>query len=170
MICCKHIRRPFYCSNFTTMFASTIDSICLLSQEAPHGSRFPLRSPFPEPVSGPYFELWKADEQSQYLSFLPSAFLWLSGRSPPTGNPARKLLHPEGGSLFHDQNVWQHYTIESSSRKSMTLILRTPLSSYQRLRMSCRTMILGKESPVRENGLFSTSAFSSVPRAYADWM
>ena len=33
------------------------------------------------------------------------------------------------------------------------------------LRMSWRTMILGKESPVREKGLFSARAFSSLPKA-----
>ena len=31
-------------------------------------------------------------------------------------------------------------------------------------------MILGKESPVKNSGLFSVTAFSSVPRAYADWI
>ena len=56
-------------------------------------------------------------------------------------------------------------TSVSSSRKSMTLILRMPLSSYQRLRMSWRTIIFGKESPVSVKGLFSVIAFSSVPKA-----
>ena len=50
-------------------------------------------------------------------------------------------------------------------RKSIIPIFRMPLSSYHRLRMSCRTMIFGKESPVRANGLFSVIAFSSVPSA-----
>jgi len=41
---------------------------------------------------------------------------------------------------------------ESSRRKSTSPMFRMPSSSYQRFPMSLRTMILGKESPVRENG------------------
>ena len=61
-----------------------------------------------------------------------------------------------------------HQIIVSSNKKSITLIFKIPFSSYQRLRISCRTIIFGNESPVRENGLFSVIAFSSVPSAYAD--
>ena len=57
------------------------------------------------------------------------------------------------------------YTISGSSRKSSTPIFSTPLSSYHRLRISCRMMILGKESPVRAKGLFSICAFCSSGRA-----
>ena len=51
------------------------------------------------------------------------------------------------------------YTIKLSSRKSITPILRTPLSLYQRLQISWLKIIFGNESPVRENGLFSGSCF-----------
>lgn len=50
------------------------------------------------------------------------------------------------------------------NKKSIMPILRIPASSYQRLRMSWRTMIFGNESPVIERGLFSVTAFSSVER------
>ena len=57
------------------------------------------------------------------------------------------------------------HTIVSSRRKSMIPIFRMPFSSYHLFRISCRTRIFGKESPVRLNGLFSVTAFSSVSSA-----
>lgn len=56
----------------------------------------------------------------------------------------------------------------SSSRKSRIPIFRIPWSSYHLLRISWRTIIFGKESPVRANGLFSVRTFSSFSKAYAD--
>ncbi len=50
---------------------------------------------------------------------------------------------------------------ESSSRKSTTPMFNTPFSSYQRFLMSCRTTILGKESPINPKGLVSASILLS---------
>lgn len=50
---------------------------------------------------------------------------------------------------------------ESSSRKSTTPMFNTPFSSYQRFLMSCRTTILGKESPISPKGLVSASILLS---------
>ena len=66
--------------------------------------------------------------------------------------------------------ICSFYISSLSKRKSITLIFKMPLSSYQRFPISFLTTILGKESPVSVNGLSSTSAFSSVGIAYADWM
>lgn len=44
------------------------------------------------------------------------------------------------------------------------MICKIPLSSYQRLPISFRTTIFGKESPVRAKGRVSASVFSSVYR------
>ena len=85
---------------------------------------------------------------------------WVNSRSTkiaPLNKEKGKAQSPSGEVL--DQ------TIPSSNRKSRIPMLRTPCSSYHRLRMSWRTMILGKESPVREKGLFSARAFSSLPKA-----
>ena len=73
-----------------------------------------------------------------------------------------KSLKPCGFKDFNNQ------IIVSSSKKSRMPIFRIPWSSYHLLRMSWRTMIFGKESPVRVKGLFSVRAFSSVSNAYAD--
>ena len=64
--------------------------------------------------------------------------------------------------------ICSFYISSLSKRKSITLIFKIPLSSYQRFPISFLTTILGKESPVSVNGLSSTSAFSSVGIAYAD--
>ena len=52
--------------------------------------------------------------------------------------------------------------VEGFRRKSSTLMLRTPVSSYQLFPTSFRTMTLRKESPVREKGFSSFRRFSSV--------
>ena len=66
--------------------------------------------------------------------------------------------------------ICSFYISSLSKRKSITLIFKIPLSSYQRFPISFLTTILGNESPVSVNGLSSTSAFSSVGIAYADWI
>ena len=74
-------------------------------------------------------------------------------------------------SLYYSHTMLCSFYISSlSKRKSITLIFKMPLSSYQRFPISFLTTILGKESPVSVNGLSSTSAFSSVGIAYADWI
>ena len=50
---------------------------------------------------------------------------------------------------LEDLSSQQLYQALALLRKSITPILRMPLSSYHRLRISWRTMILGKESPVK---------------------
>ena len=73
--------------------------------------------------------------------------------------------------IFLQQSLYALFYISSlSKRKSTTLIFKMPLSSYQRFPISFLTTILGKKSPVSVNGLSSTSAFSSVGIAYADWI
>ncbi len=69
--------------------------------------------------------------------------------------PVIGSLSPQRLPIFCCAN----YTRESSSRKSRMPMFRIPLSSYQRLRISWRTMIFGKASPVRDSGLFSVADF-----------
>ncbi len=99
--------------------------------------------------------------------------------TPETIHPARQIRNWRAEDLFsvetekrpkckkEDQQS-PFYTSVSSSKKSVRPTLSTPFSSYQRLRISWRTMIFGKESPVSEKGLFSAAAFSSVSIAQAD--
>ena len=55
-----------------------------------------------------------------------------------------------------------------SSRKSITLIFKIPLSSYQDFPISWRTTIFGKESPVSSTGFNSDFAFLSSDIEKAD--
>ena len=52
----------------------------------------------------------------------------------------------------------------------MIFVLNTQFSLYHLFRISCLTMIIGKESLARERGLFSVVILSSVSMAWADWM
>ena len=116
------------------------------------------------------------DRQRPEVCIAPIFFVQVFGKhgnaSKGKGRARHRFLFEKADHfLFYKAFPSKRYhTTESSSRKSMIPIFKIPLSSYQRFRMSCRTMILGKESPVSKKGLFSVSAFFSSGSARADWI
>ena len=97
-------------------------------------------------------------KQTIFLSLLPFLPVFVIQISP------FRIMAANGLTLICSVS----YISSLSKRKSIKLIFKIPLSSYQRLPISFLTTIFGNESPVKANGRSSASAFSSVGIEYAD--
>lgn len=102
---------------------------------------------------------------SHFMQFVTVFLPALTGNSSISATAHLVFVHSVSPPTIA---ICSFYISSLSKRKSITLIFKIPLSSYQRFPISFLTTILGKESPVSVNGLSSTSAFSSVGIAYAD--